>query len=231
MAEKILILDDDKDIADILEIYLSNENFEIYKYNCAKEALAAINNIKFDLAMLDIMLPEVNGFDICREIRTKYNYPILMISAKDASVDKIKGFTLGADDYITKPFDPLEVVVRVKAQIRRYKKYNTNYSENNADTIEYLGLVLDLKRYACFLNGKMLNLTPTEFKIVRILLENKGKTISSEQIFSEIWSEEEYLEKNNTITVHVRNIRNKMGETIDDPRYIKTVWGIGYRIE
>ena len=229
MAEKILILDDDKDIADILEIYLSNENFEIYKYNYAKEALVAINNIKFDLAMLDIMLPEVNGFDICREIRTKYNYPILMISAKDASVDKIKGFTLGADDYITKPFDPLEVVVRVKAQIRRYKKYNTNYSENNADTIEYLGLMLDLKRYACFLNGKMLNLTPTEFKILLLLIKSPGRVYSAEEIYERVWNEQAI--NTDTIMVHVRKIREKIEMNPREPKYLKVVWGVGYKIE
>lgn len=229
--EKVLILDDDKDIADILETYLYNENFEIYKYYDAKKALQIINKIEFDLAILDIMMPEISGFDICREIRKKFNYPIIMITAKDASVDKIKGFTLGADDYITKPFDPLEVVVRVKAQIRRYKKYNSNYSENYKDVLEYLGLVLDLKTHVCLLNDKEIGLTPTEFKILKILLENKGNVVSSEDIFSKIWSDEEYLEKSNTITAHIRNIRIKMGESIDKPKYIKTIWGIGYKID
>jgi len=231
MAEKILILDDDEDIADILEIYLSNEGFDIYKYNKEKEALQIVNEVEFDLAILDIMMPEISGFDICKEIRKNHNYPIVMITAKEASIDKIKGFTLGADDYITKPFDPLEVVVRIKAQIRRYKKYNVNYSENSKDIFEYLGLVLNLKTHVCLLNGEEINLTPTEFKIIKTLLENKGKVVSSEELFAEIWNGEEYIEKNNTITVHVRNIRNKMGETVEEPKYIKTVWGIGYKID
>lgn len=232
MSEKILIVDDEAEIADLIEVYLKNENYDICKCYSAKEALECINTTEFDLAILDIMLPEINGFALCKQIREKYNYPVIMLTAKDEEIDKITGLTLGADDYITKPFRPLELMARVKAHIRRYKKYNPAYSNENADDIiVHYGLILNLKSHECTLNEKPIILTPTEFSILRILLERKGTAVSAEDIFHEIWQDEYYHKANNTITVHIRHLREKMSDTIENPKYIKTIWGVGYKIE
>lgn len=234
MSERILIVDDEKDIADLLEVYLMNENYTIYKYYSAREALAFIENEEADLAILDIMLPDIDGFTLCQKIREKYTYPVIMLTAKDEEMDKITGLTLGADDYITKPFRPLELVARVKAQLRRYKRYNpaqTFVQSSSSDVILHSGLELNTGTHDCFLNKKPLALTPTEFSILRILLERKGKVVSSEELFHEIWKDEYYSKSNNTITVHIRHLREKLGETIDSPKYIKTIWGVGYKIE
>jgi len=230
MTEKILIVDDEQDIADLVELYLKNENYEVFKFYTAQEAVECIENTKLDLAILDIMMPGINGLSICQKIREKYTYPVLMLTAKDAETDKITGLTLGADDYITKPFRPLELVARVKAQLRRYKKYNTA-PEQTDDVIVHSGLVIDKNTHECFLNEKQLQLTPTEFSILRVLCERKGNVVSSEQLFHELWGDEYYNKNNNTITIHIRHLREKMGDTGDNPKYIKTVWGVGYKIE
>ena len=155
-----------------------------------------------------------------------------MLTARDGEMDKITGLTLGADDYITKPFLPLELVARIKSQLRRYKKYNpARVDEEEGDILSYLGLVLNTKTYQCTLNGKPLVLTPTEFAILRILLENKGRVISAEELFHRIWHDEYYSKANNTIPVHVRHLRTKLNDTLNKPKYIKTVWGVGYKIE
>ena len=178
------------------------------------------------------MLPEIDGFTLCQKIRVKHTYPIIMLTAKDEETDKITGLTLGADDYITKPFRPLELVARVKSQLRRYKKYNPAHSENEEkDTLTHSGLVMKLNTYECLLNEKPLMLTPTEFSILRILLENKGRVISAEELFYKIWEDEYYCKSNNTITVHIRHLREKMNDTLSKPKYIKTIWGVGYKIE
>ena len=230
MAEKVLIVDDEQEIADLVELYLKNDNYTVYKFYTAHEALNCIEEIELDLAIIDIMLPDIDGLSICQMIRGKHNYPIIMLTAKDAETDKITGLTLGADDYITKPFRPLELVARVKAQLRRYKKYNATPMQKD-DVIVHSGLVIDTNTHECFLNEKPLSLTPTEFAILRILCERKGNVVSSEQLFHEIWKEEYYNKSNNTITIHIRNLREKMGDTVDNPKYIKTVWGVGYKIE
>ena len=236
MAYRILIVDDEKDIADLLEVYLMNENYTIYKYYSAREALAFIENEEADLAILDIMLPDIDGFTLCQKIREKYTYPVIMLTAKDAEIDKITGLTLGADDYITKPFRPLEMMARVKAQLRRYKRYNMTAAGQPSDqegesVIIHSGLVMNIKTHECFLNERPLLLTPTEFEILRILLEKKGNVVSAEELFHEIWKDEYYSKNNNTITVHIRHLREKMNETAEAPRYIKTIWGVGYKIE
>lgn len=230
MDEKILIVDDEQEIADLVELYLQNEGYTIFKYYTAKEALECIDKIQLDLAILDIMLPDTNGLSICQKIRVKHTYPIIMLTAKDAETDKITGLTLGADDYITKPFRPLELVARVKAQLRRYKKYNGAPLQNE-NVIMHSGLVIDINTHECNLNEKPLSLTPTEFSILRILCENKGNVVSSEQLFHGIWGDEYYSKSNNTITVHIRHLREKMNDTVSNPKYIKTVWGVGYKIE
>lgn len=234
MPDKILVVDDEREISDLVELYLQNENYEVFKFYSAKEALACIESTELDLAILDIMLPGINGFDLCQKIRERHTYPIIMLTAKDAETDKITGLTLGADDYVTKPFRPLELVARVKAQLRRYKRYNPAQApvqDKPPDVILHSGLELNTGTHDCFLHDKPLSLTPTEFSILRILLERKGKVVSSEELFHEIWKDEYYSKGNNTITVHIRHLREKLGDTIDNPKYIKTIWGVGYKIE
>lgn len=232
MSEKILIVDDEKEIADLIEVYLNNENYSVFKFYSAADALESICNTEFDLAVLDIMLPDINGFELCRRIREKYNYPIIMLTAKNEETDKITGLTLGADDYITKPFRPLELVARIKAQLRRYKKYNSA-SANKTDeaVIIYSGLVMNIKTHECFVNEKPLILTPTEFQILQILLERRGEAVSSEELFYSIWKDEYYSKSNNTITVHVRHLREKLNDISENAQFIKTIWGVGYKIE
>ena len=231
MGDRILVVDDEREIADLVELYLQNENYTVFKFYTAPEALDFIDKAELDLAVLDIMLPGSSGLSVCQKIREKHNYPIIMLTAKDSETDKITGLTLGADDYITKPFRPLELVARVKAQLRRYKKYSGGQEKTDSGVIVHSGLVIDVNTYECTLNEKPLALTPTEFAILRILCENKGKVMSSEKLFHEIWGDEYFSKSNNTITVHIRHIREKMGDTSENPKYIKTVWGVGYKIE
>lgn len=231
MSDKVLVVDDEHDIADLIEVYLQNENYTVFKFYSAREALACIETRELDLAILDIMMPDVNGFALCRKIREEYTFPVIMLTAKDEEIDKITGLTLGADDYVTKPFRPLELIARVKAQLRRYKKYNPTKEEMNTNPVlSYSGLEINIETYECLLNEKPISLTPTEFAILRILLENKGIVVSSEKLFHAIWQDEYYSKSNNTITVHIRHLREKIGDTADEPKYIKTIWGVGYKI-
>lgn len=232
MQQKILIVDDEQEIADLVELYLKNEECTVFKFYSANEALACIETEELDLAILDVMLPDMNGFTLCQKIREKYTYPIIMLTAKDEEIDKITGLSLGADDYITKPFRPLEMMARVKAQLRRYKRYNPGQQiKEDIHIIAHSGLLLNIATHECILNEKPLTLTPTEFSILRILLENKGNVVSAEALFHQIWKDEYYSKSNNTITVHIRHLREKLNDTVDKPKYIKTIWGVGYRIE
>ncbi|MDO5521021.1 MAG: VanR-ABDEGLN family response regulator transcription factor [bacterium] len=231
---KVLVVDDEKEIADLVELYLQNENYKVYKYYTGKEALDSIDTVKYDLAILDVMLPDVDGFTICKKIREKYNFPIIMVTAKEEEIDKITGLTLGADDYVTKPFRPLELIARVKAQLRRVTKYNnTQEEEMEADQniIAFSGLVLNKETHECMLNEEAINLTPTEFKLLWILCANRGTVLSADKLFEEIWGDKYFSNSNNTIMVHIRHIREKMHETSENPKYIKTVWGVGYKVE
>jgi len=209
-------------------LYLENEDFTVFKCYTAGEALACIEREHLDLAILDVMLPDMSGFEICRRIRQKHTYPVIMLTAKIDATDKINGLTLGADDYMTKPFIPLELVARVKAQLRRFKRYNGKQEE---DILVCGGLILNAQTHECTLNEKPLSLTPTEFSILRILCQKKGTVVSSEELFRGVWGEEYYSKNNNTITVHIRHLREKMGDSFESPKYIKTVWGVGYKIE
>lgn len=231
MSETILVVDDEPEIADLVAVYLENENYNVRKFYSGNDALACIQNETLDLAILDVMLPDTDGLQICQFIRKKHNYPIIMLTAKGEEVDKINGLTLGADDYITKPFLPLELIARVKAQLRRYKRYNTGSAPEEEGILIHSGLVINVKTHECLLNEKPLSLTPTEFSILRILCQEKGKVVSSEELFHQIWGDEYYSKNNNTITVHIRHLREKMGDSFDEPKYIKTVWGVGYKIE
>lgn len=231
MNDKILVVDDEHEIADLLEVYLQNENYLVYKFYSAKEALACIESEEMDLAILDIMLPDINGFSICQKIRKKYTYPIIMLTAKDDETDKITGLNLGADDYVTKPFLPLELIARVKAQLRRYKKYSTTGSDHESvEIFTYKKLTLNTKNYECSLDGELLSLTPTEFSILRILLEKQGTVVSLEDLFYAVWKDEYYSKNSSTITVHIRHLREKLKDTAEKPQYIKTIWGVGYKI-
>lgn len=232
MSEKILVVDDEHDIADLLEVYLQNENYIVCKYYSAKEALARIESEEMDLAILDIMLPDINGFSLCQEIRKEHIYPIILLTAKDEETDKITGLTLGADDYVTKPFRPLELIARVKAQLRRYKKYDAiPQTENETSSIlTYKKLILNTQTYECGLDGEVIALTPTEFSILRILLEKQGTVVTLEDLFYSVWKEEYYSKNSSTITVHIRHLREKLKDIGEKPQYIKTIWGVGYKI-
>ena len=232
MPDRILVADDEIEIADLVELYLRNENYTVYKFYTAEDALACIGSTELDLAVLDVMMPGMSGFDICQRIRERHTYPVIMLTAKIEETDKITGLTLGADDYITKPFRPLELVARVKAQLRRYKRYNPAHADTaGQDVLEHSGLIMNVKNHECLLNEKPLELTPTEFSILRILLENKGQVVSAEELFHQIWQDEYYTKSNNTITVHIRHLREKMEDNAGGQKYIKTIWGVGYKIE
>jgi two-component system response regulator VanR len=230
MDTNILIVDDETEITDLVQVYLNNEGYQVYKFHTAGDALECVRTVNLDLAILDIMLPDMDGFTLCRKIREQYNYPIIMLTAKDAETDKISGLTLGADDYITKPFRPLELVARVKAQLRRYTRYNTASQEQEENVIAFSGLFMEKSTHTCLLNEKPLALTPTEFSILWLLASNRGKVVSSEQLFLKVWGEK-YYSNNNTVMVHIRHLREKMNDSPDNPKYIKTVWGVGYKIE
>lgn len=230
--ETILIVDDEQEIVDLLEVYLKNENYQIRKFYNAPDALACIEQEPISLAILDVMLPEIDGFSLCRKIREKYLFPIIMLTAKTGDMDKIQGLSLGADDYITKPFNPLEVVARVKTQLRRYKQYDANHAAP-AETAEYDrgGLYLCLSSRQCTLNGETLALTPTEFNILWYLCQHCRCVVPAEELFEAIWGEKYFESNNNTVMAHIARLREKMHEPPRKPKYIKTVWGVGYTIE
>jgi two-component system response regulator VanR len=227
MSEKILVVDDEAEIADLVELYLQNSGYQVLKFYDPALALEEIDN-NLDMAILDIMMPGVDGLELCRRIREKYNYPVLLLTAKVEDIDKITGLSIGADDYITKPFNPLELVARVKAQMRRYKQYNEG--EPKQQVFELRGLMIDRDRHECRLNNKIINLTPIEFDILWLLAENHGRVLSPEEIFTTVW-QEDFMDSNNTVMVHIRRLREKLGEQPRAPKFIKTVWGVGYKIE
>ncbi|MGN0401331.1 MAG: VanR-ABDEGLN family response regulator transcription factor [Acetatifactor sp.] len=234
MAERILVVDDEKEIADLIEVYLKNDGYTVYKFYNGTDALKCVESSEIDLAILDVMLPDIDGFRICQKIREKFFYPIIMLTAKVEDSDKIMGLTIGADDYITKPFNPLEVVARVKTQLRRYVRYNNaaNVEGKDAPITEYdvRGLMINKNTHKCTLYGKEVALTPIEFSILWYLCENKGKVIPSEELFERVWGEK-FLDNNNTVMAHIGRLREKLGEPAKKPKFIKTVWGVGYTVE
>ncbi|GFI16122.1 MAG: VanR-ABDEGLN family response regulator transcription factor [Lachnospiraceae bacterium] len=231
MSEKILIVDDEKEITDLISLYLQNENYIVFPFYDPIEACKLAETEDLDLAILDVMMPKMDGFKLCQKIREQHNYPIIMLTAREEEVDKITGLTLGADDYMTKPFRPLELIARVKAQLRRYKKYNMPALPEDSHIITHGGLMLNSLTHECTLDEKNLSLTPTEFTILYVLCQKKGQVISAEELFHAVWGEEYFSKSNNTITVHIRHLREKMNDSFEDPKYIKTVWGCGYKIE
>ena len=221
----------EKEIADFIELYLKNENYEVFKYYSGAGALECVKQEQIDLAILDVMLPDIDGFEILKEIRKDHNFPVIMLTAKTASMDKINGLTLGADDYIEKPFEPLELMARVKAQLRRFIRYNDGSGQSSEDTLEIAGLVLNRNTHQCLYGEEEVTLTPLEFSILWILTKNKGKVISSENLFEQVWKEKYFKNNNNTVMVHIRHLREKLGEVMGHKELIKTVWGVGYKVE
>ena len=233
MNEKILIVDDEKAIADLVEVYLKNEGYQVFKFYNAEEALFCAKHETLSLAILDVMLPDMDGFTLCQKIREKHMFPIIMLTAEVEDMDKITGLTLGADDYITKPFNPLELTARVKTQLRRYTQYNSSLSADSVpekNEINIRGLCISKSSHKCTLNEKELILTPREFSILWYLCEHQGTVVSSEELFEAVWGEK-FLDSNNTVMTHIARIREKMNEPARRPKYIKTVWGVGYAIE
>ena len=226
----VLVVDDEKEIADFIELYLKNENYNVHKFYNGKDALACVEHENIDLAILDVMLPDIDGFEILKQIRLTHNFPVIMLTAKTEYMDKITGLTLGADDYIPKPFNPLELVARVKAQIRRYTQYNEG-TKDEGDVIDFGGLFLNRQSHECTYNEVPLTLTPIEFDILWLLCENRGKVISSEELFHKVWKEECYKNSNNTVMVHIRHQREKINGPTGKSDFIKTVWGVGYKGE
>ena len=233
MPQKILVVDDEREIADLVELYLKNEGFAVRKFYNATDALACVRTEELDLAILDVMLPDMDGFTLCARIREEHFWPIIMLTARVEDIDKIMGLTIGADDYITKPFNPLELVARVKTQLRRYTRYNRPEGEaapaqENEHVIR--GLVINKDTHKCTLYGKNIALTPIEFGILWYLCEHQGRVVSSEELFEAVWGEK-YLDNNNTVMAHIGRLREKLGEPPRKPRFVKTVWGVGYQVE
>ncbi len=230
MNEEILVVDDESAIADLVEVYLKGEGYTVHKCSTAAQALDCVEHQKVDLAILDVMLPDQSGFSLCRKIRETHLFPILMLTAKVEDMDKITGLALGADDYITKPFNPLELVARVKTQLRRYIRYNRGSGAAPSQEYDIRGLQISKTSHKCFLFGEELNLTPLEFSILWVLCSRQGKVVSSEELFEAAWGEK-YLDSNNTVMSHIARLREKMHENSRRPKFIKTVWGVGYTIE
>ena len=227
---QILVVDDEPEIADLISLYLTNENFTVHTCYSAQQALERVENEPLSLAILDVMLPGMDGFELCRRIRENHTFPVIMLTARTADMDKITGLTIGADDYLTKPFNPLELVARVKAQLRRATRYSEG-SPQDRDTIDFGCLVISRATHECTINEKPVVLTPIEFSILWELCENRGQVISSERLFEEVWKEKYYKNSNNTVMVHIRHLREKMSGPTGKSNFIKTVWGVGYRVE
>lgn len=225
----VLVTDDDQDIRDGIEIYLKNEGYKVLKAKDGKEALEILSKHEVHLIILDIMMPNLDGIQATFKIREERNIPIIMLSAKAEETDKIHGLSIGADDYITKPFHPLELMARVKSQLRRYTQLGT-YNGMPNTKIEVDGLSIDREAKEVRLNGEIVKLTPIEYKIIELLLTNAGRVFSIQEIYERVWNEEAYNAEN-IVPVHIRKIREKIEADPKNPRYLKVVWGIGYKIE
>lgn len=233
--ERILIVDDEKEIRDLIDIYLKGEGYETIKAENGAEALNMLSNNDVDLIILDIMMPKVNGIEACLKIREEREMPIIMLSAKSEDMDKILGLNTGADDYLTKPFNPLELVARVKSQLRRYKRFNKTIVkeefEVREDNILYIDEIsINLETHEVFKEGEEIKLTPTEFDILVLLGENRGKVFSIENIYNSVWKQD-FMQSDNTVMVHIRKVREKIEDDPRRPKFIKTVWGVGYKID
>ncbi|KZL90534.1 alkaline phosphatase synthesis transcriptional regulatory protein PhoP [Clostridium magnum DSM 2767] len=230
IKETILIVDDEKEIRDLIGIYLENEGFRVIKACNGLDALKVLETEEVHLIILDIMMPKMDGMKACLKIRESRNMPIIMLSAKSEDMDKILGLTTGADDYLTKPFNPLELIARIKSQIRRYTKLNNSQKVKVDEIIEIDDLIIDTNNHEVKIGNKLVNLTKREFEILELLANNRGMVFSTEKIYESVW-QEQFYESDNTVMVHIRKIREKIEENTRKPKYIKTVWGVGYKIE
>ena len=229
----ILVVDDEKEIADLVEIYLVSDGFKVFKANSAEDGLKLIENEDIHLAILDIMMPGMDGLEMCKKIRETHNFPIILLSAKSADLDKILGLGTGADDYVTKPFNTLELTARVKSQLRRYTQLNPNnivVEKEDPNEIRLKGMIINKDNHKVIIDDKEIKLTPIEFDILYLLASNAGKVFSTDEIFERVWNEKVY-EANNTVMVHIRRLRGKMNEDARVNKIITTVWGVGYKIE
>lgn len=233
MAEiNILVVDDEQEIADLVEIYLVSDGYKVFKATNAQEGLEILQQEDIHLCLLDIMMPGMSGLDMCKKIRETNNIPIIMLSAKSTDLDKILGLGTGADDYVVKPFNPLELTARVKSQLRRYTQLNpnSNVHESGQNEISIRGLTINKDNHKVTVYDEEVKLTPIEFDILYLLASNPGKVFSTDEIFEKVWNEKVY-EANNTVMVHIRRLRGKMREDERQDKIITTVWGVGYKIE
>ncbi|GAE29539.1 vancomycin resistance response regulator transcription factor, VanR-F/VanR-M family [Halalkalibacter hemicellulosilyticus] len=222
----ILIADDEDEIADLIAIHLEKEGYHVIKVSDGQETIRVVEEHVFDLLILDIMMPKMDGYEVIRRIREQHNMPIIFLSAKTSDFDKVQGLVLGADDYMTKPFTPIELVARVNAQIRRYTKLNQHITDNNTN-LEYGGLVISPDQRTVSLYGESIELTAKEFDILYLLASHPKKVFSMDHIFRKVWGEA-YFEGGNTVMVHIRTLRKKLEEDKRNDKLIKTVWGVGY---
>lgn len=227
----ILIVEDDKEIRDGVEIYLRNQGYQVYKAANGLEGLKVVREHEIHLAILDIMMPVMDGITMLMKLRAEeYEFPVVMLSAKSEEVDKVVGLNMGADDYITKPFTPLELMARIHSHLRRYEKYLKISGESESGSVFQLGgLELNEDTVQLTVDGETVKLTPMEFKIVQLLIKNPGRVFSADEIYERIWNEKAV--NSDTIMVHVRNIREKIEVDPKNPRYLKVVWGVGYKME
>jgi two-component system response regulator VanR len=225
----ILLVDDEKEIIDLLEIYLSNEGYRLLRASDGMEALQVLNKEEVDLIVLDIMMPRMDGIEACLKIREEKNMPIIMLSAKSQDMDKIWGLSSGADDYLSKPFNPLELIARIKSQLRRYTRLNVPQIRKDHE-IEVDELTINTLTHEVKLEGRDIKLTPREFAILELLARNRGMVWSIEKIYEKVW-QEAYFESDNTVMVHIRKIREKIEQNPRKPKFIKTVWGVGYKVD
>ena len=226
----ILVVDDEKEIADLLEIYLISDGFQVLKAYSAKEGLRILEEKKIDLVLLDVMMPDMDGIAMCRRIRETNNIPIIMVSAKTQDIDKIVGLSTGADDYVAKPFNPLELMARVKSQLRRYRELNPSKPHERQEVISLKHLEINKVTHQVVCYGESIKLTPIEYNILLLLVKNQGKVFSINQIYESIWNEDA-IGADNTVAVHIRHIREKIEINPKEPRYLKVVWGVGYKID
>ena len=228
---KILVVDDEKEIADLIEIYLVSDGYKVYKAYNAADGLDILAKEDIKLVLLDIMMPGMDGLAMCRKIRETSNIPIIILSAKSTDLDKILGLGTGADDYVTKPFNPLELTARVKSQLRRFTQLNPGSDKGKPETeIQIRGLVINKENHKVVVYGEEVKLTPIEFDILYLLASNPGRVFSTDKIFERVWNEKVY-EANNTVMVHIRRLRGKMKEDTRTEKINTTVWGVGYKIE
>ena len=229
---RILVCDDNKDITSALEIYLTTEGYEVVTATDGMDALKLLKTQEVSLIIMDVMMPNLDGIRATMKIREEKNIPIIMLSAKSEDMDKILGLNVGADDYVTKPFNPLELLARVKSQLRRYTQLSGPTREKEQGTLECGGLVMDDSRKVVLVDGEEKNLTPVEYKLLRFLMKNKGRVYSSDQLYDHIWGTDALgTDSTNTIAVHIRHIREKIEINPREPRYLKVVWGHGYKVE